>query len=246
MCALEIAGLRFGAGAPKLCVPLVSDSLPALLREASAVRGLPADLYEWRLDHFSGSFEEGLALLQRELPGKPLLCTLRTRRDGGLADCGPEEYEKRLSALLERGGFALLDIELSCGEERAKALAARAHEKGLGAVVSWHDFQKTPSEETLFSTLVNMKRLGADLPKAAVMPQSPEDVLAMLSATLRAYREIGPVITMSMGTLGMPSRVVGQLFGSCVTFGAGAEASAPGQIGAEDLKVILEKLNAEA
>lgn len=66
-----------------------------------------------------------------------------------------------------------------------------------------------------------------------------------MGATLRASRETGPVITMAMGPLGKISRVCGQAFGSCMTFGAGKSASAPGQLGAEDLRAILEDLSPE-
>ena len=42
----EAAGLRFGQGLPKICVPLTESRLSALLEEAAFVRALPADLYE--------------------------------------------------------------------------------------------------------------------------------------------------------------------------------------------------------
>ena len=51
------------------------------------------------------------------------------------------------------------------------------------------------------------------------------------------------LITMSMGKLGMVSRISGELFGSCVTFAAGKKASAPGQIAMDDLKNILQILS---
>ncbi len=242
---VEIAGLRFGRGLPKICVPLTGANMPALLNEAQMARDLPADLYEWRADGFFGSRSEALDMLGRELYGKPLLCTVRTKREGGNADLAPEAYESLLSELLDKGGFGLLDIELSCGEDLVRRLIERAREKGVGTVVSRHDFEKTPSEEEMVRTLLRMKELGADLPKLAVMPQSPEDVAALLTATVRAAGQIGPVITMSMGSLGKLSRVSGAVTGSCLTFGAGQNASAPGQIGAEDLRAILEDLDPE-
>lgn len=240
---VETAGLRFGEGLPKICIPLTGGGIPALISEIQEVRDLPADLYEWRIDCFFGGYSEGLDALGQELAGKPLLCTLRTKGEGGRAELSPEGYEAFLSGLLDRGGFQLLDIELSCGEDRVKRLVEKAHGKGIGVVVSRHDFEKTPPQEEILRTLEQMKELGADLPKMAVMPQAPKDVLTLLSATLRASEKIGPVITMSMGPLGKLSRVSGQVFGSCLTFGAGQSASAPGQINAEDLRAILEDIS---
>ena len=48
-----------------------------------------------------------------------------------------------------------------------------------------------------------------------------------------------PVISISMGKKGALSRLGGELFGSCVTFGAYDKASAPGQISVEELYEIL-------
>ncbi len=147
-----------------------------------------------------------------------------------------------VGSLIDSGEIDLVDLELSCGEERLKRLMALARDRGVGTVVSKHDFQKTPPAGEIASTLILMNRLGADLPKYAVMPHTAGDVLELLSATLEASEKIGPVITMAMGELGKITRVSGGVFGSCLTFGAGQNASAPGQLGAEDLRAILEDL----
>lgn len=238
----EKNGLRFGDGIPKICVPLTGHGMPALLSEIQQVADLPADLFEWRMDCFFGDPLDALPTVREGLGGKPLLCTLRTCREGGAAELSPEEYEGRLARVIAAGGFGFVDIELSCGEERVLRLGALARQKGMGVVLSRHDFQGTPPPEEIAATLVRMKELGADLPKYAVMPRSPEDVLALLWATLQASRAVGPVITMSMGELGKVSRACGGMFGSCLTFGAGQNASAPGQLNAEDLRAILEDL----
>ena len=45
---------------------------------------------------------------------------------------------------------------------------------------------------------------------------------------------------MSMGQLGMISRVTGQLFGSALTFGSAQQASAPGQLSVQVLRNYLK------
>lgn len=242
MSIVEIAGLKFGEGRPKICVPLVGGGMPALINEAKQVRALPADLYEWRADCFFGNYFEAIATLKSELD-RPILCTIRTAREGGNAEISPQEYEDLLCKLLENGGFEMIDIELSCGEDRVKKLVKLAKEKGVGVVISLHNFTATPPEDEMLNTLIKMKNLGADLPKLAVMPQTERDVLALLSATLRARAQVGAVVTMSMGDLGKISRISGEIFGSCMTFAAGQSASAPGQINAEDLSAILTDIN---
>ena len=50
-------------------------------------------------------------------------------------------------------------------------------------------------------------------------------------------------MTMSMGGTGVISRLAGEVFDSAFTFGAGKEASAPGQIPIADLRKVLEILH---
>ena len=52
-----------------------------------------------------------------------------------------------------------------------------------------------------------------------------------------------PMITMSMKKMGLISRIAGEITGSCMTFGTAGEASAPGQIDAEQLKQVLDLLH---
>lgn len=243
MTRATIDKLFFQGHSPRLCVPLTGNGMPALLHELKQVSALPADLYEWRVDCFFGDPLTAISSLREALPGKPFLFTVRTKAEGGQAELSPEEYERLVLSLLDSGACELIDIELSCGEERVERLVTAAHDRGVLAVVSKHDFQKTPTEAELVSTLLCMSQLGADLPKYAVMPQTRRDVLTLLSATVSAAEQVGPVITMSMGELGKITRVSGAYFGSCVTFGAGESASAPGQIGAEDLCAILRDLS---
>ncbi|NLI43361.1 MAG: type I 3-dehydroquinate dehydratase [Synergistaceae bacterium] len=60
---------------------------------------------------------------------------------------------------------------------------------------------------------------GGDIAKVAVMPQSMEDVLTLLAATLLARRELPktPLVTMPMGPLGSITRNAGLLFGLDLT-----------------------------
>jgi 3-dehydroquinate dehydratase-1 len=107
-------------------------------------------------------------------------------------------------------------------------------------IMSYHNFQSTPGKEALVAKFLEAERLGADIGKVAVMPESPEDVLTLLGAVWQAS-EAGhiPLIGMSMGGFGALSRIVGGVFGSALTFAVGKSSSAPGQIAIEDLRIAL-------
>lgn len=75
------------------------------------------------------------------------------------------------------------------------------------------------------------------------MPTCNRDLLTLLDATLSASQQLNiPIITISMGKLGVITRIFGWIFGSSVTFAIGKQSSAPGQIPIEELRSILKLL----
>ena len=138
----------------------------------------------------------------------------------------------------------LIDIELfTAGEEGARVIEA-AHKAQVKVIMSSHDFFKTPSREAMTGRLQKMQQMGADIPKLAVMPQSKRDLLALLEVTLEMSEALEcPIVTMSMSSIGMVSRLVGETFGSALTFGAVGQRSAPGQPGARELAEVLEMIH---
>ena len=244
--------LNMEGGRPCIIVPLTSSSPERLVEEASALASLPVDVAEWRVDMFCGSsgvdektVTAALASLRKVL-SVPLLATFRTTDEGGCCPMGDGEYEALCAALSESGLIDLLDVEAFFRSGRAKDIIARAHAAGVGVVASNHDFQATPPKDEMVRRLLYMQdELDADILKIAVMPRSRADVLALLSATEEASRLAKrPVITMSMGPLGVISRVCGQFFGSAATFGAAEKASAPGQMDVFSLDMVLRALDA--
>lgn len=240
---VQIGRLVFGEGVPKICVPLVGEGIPAIIAEMKAAFALPVDLLEWRMDYFFDDPKAALPHICEEKGDYPLIATLRTAHDGGRADMAYDVYGETLCSVLDQSGMEAIDIELSAGEAIIGPLVKKARDKHVSVILSKHDFHKTPSRAEMVETLKKMKELGADLPKIAVMPQSRRDVLALLEASLEADELFGPVVAISMGDLGKISRVSGGCFGSAMTFAAGAAASAPGQLSAEDIAAILQDLS---
>ncbi len=90
-----------------------------------------------------------------------------------------------------------------------------------------------------------MQAVGGDVLKIAVMPATSSDVVTLLSATDKMAAETNrPLVTMSMGKLGVVSRLAGEVFGSSLTFGTVGKSSAPGQIAIDPLKQCLEIIHA--
>ncbi|KAA6453586.1 type I 3-dehydroquinate dehydratase [Bacillus swezeyi] len=247
---VKVRGVTFGEGAPKICVPLVGETLAQLKEEAAFLQTLDADVAEWRADFYEGAEDiekvtEALSEIRGLLKETPLIFTFRSAREGGEKDVSPEYYFSLNEAVVKTGLADLIDIELFHDERAVKAAAEAAHANEVAVIISNHDFEKTPATEEMISRLKKAEELGADLPKIAVMPETPADVLRLLEATYTMHEQYAkrPIITMSMAGKGVVSRLAGEVFGSAMTFGAAKKASAPGQIGAGELKRMIGVLH---
>ena len=250
MNTLRVRNIELGAGIPKICVPIVGVSKEDILSEAKTFDSIPVDVVEWRVDWFDGVSDlsqvlDVLKQLRDILGDTPLLFTFRTSKEGGERAIEPQAYAQLNIQAAQSGYVDLVDVEAFTGDDIVKTIIEGVHAAGVKVVASNHDFFKTPDKDTIISRMRKMQDLGADVPKIAVMPQSKEDVLTLLSATeemVRLYAD-RPIITMSMGGTGVISRLCGEVFGSALTFGAAKKASAPGQMGVRDLNTVLTLLH---
>ena len=249
MNTVKVRDIEIGAGAPKIIVPIVGVTKNDIIEEAKTFHSIPVDVVEWRVDWFEGVFdfaqvEDVLKDLREALGNIPLLMTFRTSKEGGEKAIEPTAYAELNIKAAQTGYVDLVDVEIFTGDDIVKKIIDGAHAAGVKVVASNHDFFKTPSENEILSILKQMEEAGADIAKIAVMPTCTEDVLTLLSATCKAKKELScPVITMSMAKAGLISRLSGEVFGSCLTFGAAGNVSAPGQINALKLRSVLEILH---
>ena len=247
---VRVRDIEIGAGVPKICVPIVGVTKEDIIAEAKTFDDIPVDVVEWRVDWFEGvfDFEKVLDVLKdlREVLGNtPILMTFRTSKEGGEKAIEDAAYAELNIKAAQSGYVDLVDVEVFTGDEIVKEIIEGAHAAGVKVVASNQDFFKTPAKEDIVGRLRKMQDLGADIPKIAVMPQNKKDVLTLLAATEEMVSEYAdrPIITMSMAGTGVISRLCGEVFGSALTFGAAKKASAPGQMGVNDLNTVLQLLH---
>lgn len=250
MKTVKIKNVILGEGMPKICVSLVADTIEQVKKQMEMLVGLPHDIIEIRLDYFESLEKEfikkAFGIIRDMEKDTALLATFRTKEEGGERELSKAEYESLYLWILEEKLVDSIDVELFQGEEVCRRLVEKAKEQEICTIFSNHDFNMTPKHEEIKERLRKMKELGADVVKMAVMPNSMEDVYRLLSITTEIKEELqSPVITMSMGKEGMISRLIGESTGSCLTFGAGKKASAPGQISADKLKEVLEIIHTQ-
>jgi 3-dehydroquinate dehydratase-1 len=245
-----LGGRPLAAGRlPAVCAPLVARTRAALVVEAAAVAAKRPDLLEWRVDFFDAIADTAEVLcaaadLRRASGGIPILFTRRAQREGGQVIALDEAGVLELYEAAARSGHVdLLDFEMANEPAHVAQVRDLARRHGIPVVLSFHDFQRTPEAAELRERFAQAQRLGGDVAKVAVMPQSVEDVHRLLGATLEASRTLAiPVISMAMGPVGAVTRLCGGAFGSALTFAVGAAASAPGQIAIEEVRTALAVL----
>ncbi len=250
MNTVKVKNLVIGEGIPKICVPIVAETREEILTVAKAIVKTKADIVEWRVDWYNDVCDiEKVIEITKELSeilvNIPLIFTIRTSNEGGECNIKTEDYISLLSQITVGGHVDLVDIEVLRGENLVKDFVKFAHANDVKVIGSNHDFEKTPTSKELVTKLRNIQGLGVDISKIAVMPKCKLDVLALLEATVIMLEKYAdrPIITMSMGDLGVITRVTGEIFGSALTFGAIGKISAPGQVGVEKLYEALKVIN---
>lgn len=243
MTTVKVRNIVLGEGLPKIAVPNVGVTEEEILASAKEIAAAKPDIMEWRIDYYEAGIKDNEKLIAtakalRDVVGElPILVTFRTKNEGGVLELGEDEYLDLVATVVTNRLGDAVDIELFHDEERVKDLVKQAHNYNVVVIMSNHDFEKVPAKDVIEFRLKKMADLGADVPKLACMPHSADDVLTLLNATNDARKALStPIITMAMADLGKVSRIAGQVFGSCLSFGAVGKTSAPGQLSIGDLR----------
>lgn len=220
----------------------LTDGAPSgQARQARLAQQQGAGAAELRADLLADPAQVRAALTAvRAASSLPLLLTYRSTTEGGKGAGHGQGYEDYLASLLQlRPAVAAVDIEMAC--PASKALVAEAKAGGYDVVGSCHDFTATPSMAQITQKLAQITAAGADITKVAYMPRTAQDVAALRHAAhdfAGAYPH-QPLIAISMGQLGAPSRTD---LVNCLTFATIADgaASAPGQATIAHVRAWLE------
>ena len=235
---------------PKICIPVMGRDILAIAEAARRACAAGADLIELRIDSLSSmpSVKEALEAcraVREAAPDTALLFTLRTQRDGGPGNSDTAAYEELLCMVCAEKVADAVDCELSAGKDVFERIVHSAHASGIAVVGSSHEFGEIGDMGRVQHWLEEQARLGADICKAAVMTHSRTQAMEAAYVMTRTGAGLEqPVIAIAMGPAGVITRIGAECMGSCLTFGTAGEASAPGQIDANTLRVSLETVHA--
>lgn len=221
----------------RICVSVLPKTVAGALELIEKAENRGADFIEVRLD----SLREHHELCDIAGCSKaPLIATNRSVKCHGNFR-GSEVKHKQILLNAAKNGFEYVDVELSTSN--LKDIVHNLHEMSVKSIVSFHDFDHTPSlpqmEEILTKEIAN----GADVCKVVTTAKSVNDNLVVLDFVSKACKSVRAVC-FSMGERGKISRLMAPLFGSFFTFASleKGEETASGQLTIEEMRVAYEAL----
>jgi 3-dehydroquinate dehydratase I len=161
-----------------------------------------------------------------------------------IATCRPdgvsEEQRKKLLITAINAGATYVDVEFETDYGFKKEIIAAALSKKCDVIISYHNFESTPSREQLKIIANQSFDMGAHVAKIACMCQKAEDNASLLSV----YEPGKRIVSVGMGELGKISRIAAPFLGAEFTFASATDefATAPGQISYTKLRTIVEML----
>lgn len=163
----------------------------------------------------------------KKLSKKKLVIVCKDEKERGKF-IGTQERKVVLLLAAAKGGADYVDIGLHAGEKNIAELMGK---KGrTKVIVSFHDFQKTPSAKRLQQIAGKIAKLGADIIKIATFVNSLEDNERLMDLALELKRKKQKHIVIGMGEKGMVTRIFGQKMGNELDFVSLETETAPGQL----------------
>lgn len=237
---VTIGNLNLSNGVAFVCTVL-EDSAVGVIKTTQQAIAKGTDVIELRLDKLKDS--RNIARIGERIT-IPTIAVCRPKEWGGCLALSNKKRAERLTMALESGVKAV-DIELYTGKELRNQLVERARQRGITVMLSYENFQETPSEGELLHILKEEEVLGADICKIAVAACNYEDMLRVLNVTVAAKKALNvPFVTLAMGDYGRLSRVLSLLFGASLTYCScqKGKEGAPGQLPLEETKRLYTML----
>jgi 3-dehydroquinate dehydratase/shikimate dehydrogenase len=229
---------------PRICIAMGFNTVEQLIAHARREAQEGESFFEFRLDYLPHP-EEAFPAMREFLRANPqctVLATCRRHQNHGNFQGSIEEQLRVLEGALDYGASAV-DVEIETAEQpgvRLDELRTRAW-----LIVSWHHFEATPA---LAAVMKRMLRITADAYKVVTTARKPSDIQRVLSIVTGEHRT--PMIVLTMGEIGFPTRVLSPLRGGLYTYAAPncSEGTASGQVSARHLRHLyrIDRLTKEA
>ena len=219
--------------ATKVCVTIAQSSPRKVVKELDNALA-NSEYAELRLDFLKPNQIPFCLTLVKKYLGR-CICTLRPNTEGGKFQ-GTEKERISILKLIAEFEPYLLDVEYNT-LKRNQELQKYLRITKTNILVSWHDFEKTPNEQTLRLMLQKMSKFSNNV-KIVTTAKTIGDTIRILSL-YKIHRKKINLISFAMGDYGRMSRILCTKLGSPYTYVSLGKPVAPGQFSLKEMKNIV-------
>lgn len=218
----------------KYCLPIIKDSEAEVLSTIKAY-GANYGYFEIWLDYIEDLRTEFLSTLLREYPGKLVFVFRRKNLQKTKLDL---KQQSEVIKIFESQD-CLVDLDVYDQKE----LIEKAKDLNLKRIISYHNYKKTPDENSLEKILSDIKERDPEIIKVSTFCRSKSDALVLLKLMLELKAAGEKHIILGMGKNGLVTRLYGTLWGNELTFitERKKDASAPGQLTRAEFEKFLKE-----
>jgi 3-dehydroquinate dehydratase-1 len=209
-----------------ICVSIIDSDFKKCLKTVQK-----AELSEIRLDAMNLTDEQIVELFSQEAK------TIATCRPGKFTD---EERKQKLSLAISSGA-TYVDVEIESADAFKQELLVLASEHECKFIISYHNYQITPTSDKLEAIIEQSLSDGADVVKIACMVNAPKDNARLMGL----YRPGVKIVSIGMGETGKISRIAAPYLGAEFTFASTSKktVTAPGQFTVEEMEEIFKLID---
>ena len=246
---ITIRDIVIGEGKPKICVTISGTDESAIISQTRKAFLSAAEIIEWRADSFEG-WQDDLSLIRMlktirmNIGSKAFLFTFRTKEEGGSIPFKDTEYMRILKIAIDSRLIDLVDIECCVSEYMAMEMISYAKEKNVFIIGSNHSPGFNLSIGEMEYRIRYMQKLGVDIARLTVVPGRRRDAYRLLLTTHDLSEDLNfPIAVLGYGEFGKYTRVLGELFGSCLTEAVIDPSSEPSEISVSVMAPLLQTLH---
>lgn len=186
-----------------------------------------SDFFELRADYLN-NLDENLIIKLRKLLSLKTIFTLKSKMNGGKSNFEESKNISLLQTAIDVG-YEFIDLEIN------SPLIKKLDKKSSKYILSYHNFEKTPTFLELNKIISSARKKKADLIKIATLVRNAED-LKILTKLLITNKHDDKMIVIGMGEEYKLSRIFFPLLGSFLTYIASNNKIATGQFNLEEMK----------
>lgn len=221
----------------KYCLPIIKNKKSEVLKTI-ADNSQQYEYFEIWLDYIDDLDEGFIRNLQEQLESRLILLFRRKNLE-------PVHMNKnRRSEIIYLLDNTSVFLDLDITDQKEELDFVKHNNLKIKTIVSYHNYKKTPTDESLKEIIDTMKKYNPEILKIATKCNSQKDALRLLELLLAMKEKQVKSIVLGIGSEGLITRIFGSMWGNEMIFAPliKDESSAEGQLTREEIETLFKIL----